>query len=265
VAEDRELGRETTSFKLRGNVGPGVTALAISVLAFIGALILLRDTPPDAVLTTMLLGVPIAIGAFAAWLTRGATVVVGEDGVRIERALGRRFLPIREIEGVTSRSASIEIKLSSGETVSLTSLDTLVVGAITQALETRDLRRRDAHARLARRGRPLKDWLEDLSGLLGRGAFREEAIGADEVSAVLDDATQPLEQRLGAAIALSKSGQAARARIAADASANPKIRIALSKIAGDDDPLAEVEALLEAEAQAEAALSPLAKRGGTGG
>lgn len=249
MSSEREPDRTPASFTLRRNVGPGVTALAVAVASFLGALIVFRATKVDELVMLATLILPLLLGVFAGAWARPVRVTVGEDGVLLERPFNRRFLAIDEIEGVSFTRTSFTLSLRAGERIVVSASNLSVVDAISEALAARDRRRADRLERLARRDRSAREWSADLARVLHReGGFREEAVSAEAVGAVLDDVTQPLEQRLGAAVALSRAGLAERVRVAAEASANPRVRVALRRIAGgEEDSEAELEALVAQE------------------
>ena len=81
--------------------------------------------------------------------------------------------------------------------------------------------------------------------------YRETRLDEDRLWRVLDDAAAPPATRAGAALAISVLDQPARLRlrVAAEACAEPKLRVALSRVAnGASDP------------ELEEALAPLLER-----
>jgi hypothetical protein len=90
-------------------------------------------------------------------------------------------------------------------------------------------------AALARNGRPLEAWREALASLLSQENYRHLAVSRDDLVAVLHDGTRSLEERAAAALAMVGNGQDARAvsqvRIAAESSANERVRIVLQEAA----------------------------------
>lgn len=92
-----------------------------------------------------------------------------------------------------------------------------------------------------RRGRTMGEWRQHL---LDSG-FRQRAVTAPDAEAVLSDATQPLEHRAGAAVALralDPERGPERIRVAADVAADPRARELLLATLDDD---VEVEEALE--------------------
>ena len=93
---------------------------------------------------------------------------------------------------------------------------------------------------LARGGRSTADWVAQLSRATdGAASFRVPAVPADVLLAVACDETAPAAARVGAAIALRRASQdhaiRDRVRVAAEACAEPKLRVALEKAATADD------------------------------
>ncbi len=95
--------------------------------------------------------------------------------------------------------------------------------------------------------------------LLRRTAsFRAQALAPEDAGEVLGDPTATTEQRIGAAVALRALGDEASTdgiRVAASGTAEPRLRVALEKIAEDADAAAEIEAALAEEEPQRAARS----------
>jgi len=78
----------------------------------------------------------------------------------------------------------------------------------------------------------------------GGGSYRDPAARGDDLWRVVEDTSAPEDARAGAAVALrNEDGAHPRLRIAAEAVASPKLRVALEKAS---DPAADDEALDEA-------------------
>lgn len=204
-------------------------------------------------------------------------VVVGDDGVRI-RGVGRRaFVRYADIARVEDDGKGVVLVRRNGRSVSLRTwchgMRALGTPGHTDEARARAERDRDAlgaaiRARMAghdaglaasklalldRKGRPVEQWRGDLVRLVGGGSdYRRVAFDQAELAAVLDDGTATAERRIGAALALAASDREAaapRLRVAASASANDRLRIALEKV-GDgalDD--ADVELAVVAESE----------------
>jgi hypothetical protein len=107
----------------------------------------------------------------------------------------------------------------------------------------------DAHL-LARGKRTGSEWLEALRGLGSIATYRSISMHAEDLLRVLDDTQANPTARAAAAVALAASGSAkstSRLRIVASSMANPRMRVALEKIADGDDDDDLAEALEELE------------------
>ena len=188
-------------------------------------------------------------------------VRVGTDGV-LTRWLGRsRFYPHAETRAATVYDESIAMKRQhgvlvvrqNGERVRLPTGQS-EIGAIA----ARQLCQRiNEAAGLARSGVPgttavqrgeraLVDWITDLRRQ-GAGAtgHRTAATPPDVLLRLVEDSAAPAESRAGAAVvAITAGGDEARERVrlAAERSASPRLRVALTRIADE----AEDEAIIEA-------------------
>ena len=176
-------------------------------------------------------------------------VVVGADGIVIERALRNRFVPHDRLASVAVKHNAVELTLTDGSRARARArhltdeqqaeLRVRIESAL--AAFRRGGVAAESLARLDRGGRALGDWRAALQTILEQqGSYRETPLTRDQLFEVLESAAAPVERRLGAAISLaaaSEEGVARRIRIAAEASANPRVRIALAKVAegGIDD------------------------------
>ncbi len=213
------------------------------------------------------MGPPIFFGLFALLLksvraTFGpAQIVVGADGIVVEHGLRDRFVPHDRLASFTVKHDAVDLTLTDGSRVRararhLTDEQQAELRArIEAALAV--FRRGGAAAgslaRLDRAGRALADWRTSLQAILEQhGSYRETPLTRDQLFEVLESAASPAEHRLGAALSLSAAGDAnvqERIRVAADACANPRVRIALAKVAdGGIDDGAIDEAIAEDEA-----------------
>lgn len=133
---------------------------------------------------------------------------------------------------------------------------------------------------LMRGGAPLGAWLEGLRVRARREGYREGSLDGARLEELVADPRATPEVRVGAAVMLAERGGEPgqrRVRIAADAAADERLRVALTSVASgraDEDALThalegsrgEAEALREAEAAHEAdAAAARRERGGAGG
>jgi len=89
-------------------------------------------------------------------------------------------------------------------------------------------------ALVARGGRALDRWLRELRALATAREYREVTIDTERLWLVVGDVTAPAEARAGAAVALSPVLDAdlrRQLRITSDTCAEPKLRVALRKVA----------------------------------
>jgi hypothetical protein len=198
------------------------------------------------------------------WLTRGQ-VVVGTDGLTLERPLVRRFIPFHAVTGVVATPGAVlvltateELRLPTGGGAE-PSYEQAAAQAILfdRIQEARRAHEQGASASmdlgaLDRRGRSLADWraaLRRLGG--GESSYRRRVVPREALEAVLGDAAASTERRIGAAMALGGGEAGTRLRIdrAVAACADERLRAALAAAATDAEALAEeeIEAALDAE------------------
>lgn len=213
------------------------------------------------------LGVPIFFGLFALLLhlvraTFGpAKVVVGADGIVVEHGFYTRFVAHDRLASFAVKHNAVTLTLTDGSRVRARArhlageqqaeLRTRIESAL--AVFQRGGLAPGSLARLDRGGRPLAAWRASLGAILEQqGSYRETPLTRDQLFEVLENAAAPAEHRLGAALSLSATGDtkvSARIRVAAEACANPQVRIALAKVAdGGIDEGAIDEAIAEDEA-----------------
>ncbi|NUO48499.1 MAG: hypothetical protein HOV80_06550 [Polyangiaceae bacterium] len=112
-------------------------------------------------------------------------------------------------------------------------------------------------AMLERGSTPVATWLESLRALArSGGGYRATALEDDRLLEIVSDPKAPLDVRVGAAVVVSERGDKdgrERVRVAAEAAASPRLRIALDGVAGGSTDEAALAEALEAEAEAESA------------
>ncbi|XXX74484.1 hypothetical protein WMF30_43240 [Sorangium sp. So ce134] len=180
------------------------------------------------------------------WLLRRAArrikVVVGTDGVRVERPFSSVWLPYTELAAVRTRGDRIVLSRQRGQAAVV-----LATGEdLTEALAQRI---REAHASafgsaaprgaeaLERRGRDLAAWRDDLRKLVAAGDYRATALSPEDALHTLDDADAPPDRRLGAALLLRIAGHPEardRIRVAAESTADDALREALERAAEEE-------------------------------
>lgn len=246
-------------------LGPAFAAMVVFGVGASGVTALLRGGP---ILPSLLvLAVVAAVMAVFAHSVRPGRVVVGMDGFRVRRGLRERFYSYADVHRVIHEGDHVRVWVGD---------DSLDLSCATFASDeperTHSLGERLARAHTiyqARRGdgaaaisllergdRTLAAWRADLEALsVEKGGYRRVHIDDAVLTEVVEDATAPAEQRLGAAIVLAARKAppevAERVRIATKSCANPKLRIALDHVLdGDALAEAELEAALTLEAQA---------------
>ncbi|WP_437524528.1 hypothetical protein WME79_36200 [Sorangium sp. So ce726] len=192
-----------------------------------------------------------ALTLLSTWLLRRAArrtqVVVGTDGVRVERPFSTVWIAYAELDAVRRLGDRLLLLYRrggshrGGGSVVLRTRDTL-----TEALAQRI---RDAHEgaaggaasrgaeALERRGRDLAVWHEDLRKLLAGGDYRAAGLTPEDALHALDDANAPRDRRVGAALFLRVAGYPEaqeHIRVAAGATADDALRAALEHAAEEE-------------------------------
>lgn len=156
-------------------------------------------------------------------------VVIGDDGVRVERGWGARFYKVGDpklfgaLRGV--------------------GLDDLRVASILRRAEERVAAGgMAASGAFARGERSLEDWRRRLAAMF-EGGYRASPKTAEEAASVLRSAAAAPDERVGAAMALRVAGDTERVRAAARGTADERVRIALEAVADEGDDAAIDKAL----------------------
>jgi hypothetical protein len=165
----------------------------------------------------------------------------GLDGVRVSTVWRSRFIPYGTIRKVTGTRKRIVIETTSRRVRTSHVLDPRAIAALVSRIEKRRAAAALAGAPaldvLDRQERPIWEWRAALDELaLGDKVFRGAALPDDELHRILGSPGAPLEQRIGAALALrSRGGDAqGRVRVAAEASVERRVRVALEAAAADE-------------------------------
>jgi hypothetical protein len=218
-----------------------------------------------------------SIVAFAGLMIAPTRITVGADGIATRWLWQKRFYGFDEIDAVNrfergygrSHVVGLKLLLRDGKEVFLPMSQGswgdgdagIIEERVREAMET--FRRGDAaaDAALLRRGdRAVGEWVSALRSI-GAGAnadLRTAPVPRERLFRIVEDPSSPPADRAAAAIALGSELDAdARARLqaAAEATAAPKLRIAIEKAASGSE-AAEVEAAL---AEIEAAASEEAR------
>lgn len=203
---------------------------------------------------------------------------IGADGIVLKWFRTERFIPYDEIASIESyeekeyrrRWAGAKVHLHSGETIKLPIASAGDIGGPRVRLVKHRLEqahadhqrgaRASAEARLVRGERPMLAWVRELRRA-GAGAAANHRIAPVPTDRLLELAEDPHADpimRANAAVALganTESGEIrTRLRVAAQATAAPRLRVALEKSVDVDDEAALAEALAEVEAEAKKTL-----------
>jgi hypothetical protein len=213
-----------------------------------------------------------ALGALAL-VARGmvpAQVVIGADGISVERVFSRRFIPFGVVVGVGIDAGAVVLSLRgepSPEPLRLptgaryfaqpsyeqAALQAMLVDRIEEARRAGKAGSSAGLdvAALGRRGRPFAAWREAVRRLgAGEAEYRRPPVPPEALARVLEDAGAPAERRIGAALALGAAGEGRRIERAVAACADTRLRIALESAATDRLAEEEMAAVLEAERKA---------------
>jgi hypothetical protein len=197
--------------------------------------------------------------------------VIGSDGVLARSRFGAdRYVPYDDVATVGADGRTLTVVPRSGAPLTLKCADDARASA-RPVVGSRSLARRilqakaaareagsDAPVALVRGTRDVAEWAQALRGLDDRVAtYRVAAVPREQLWSALEDVRQPAEIRAAAAAALAPGladEEKTRLRVAADACASPKLRVAFKAAeARDDATLAEVLAEVDAESRARAA------------
>jgi|GEM_PF-1591375 len=271
----RELGLDAEHVTAEMRIASALHAMSLRAQAWFVALPFFASFLATATVIPLLgsaapyvtVGLLLVLVAYSLGLALAPTTVrIGTDGI-LTRWLGRRrFIPFTQItstgvyeETVASKQwHGVRLVLRGGELVKLPAGQTEIGAAEARRLWRRieDARAaRAAGARavdvLARGQRSFVEWVRDLRRM-GAGAqgHRTAAVPTDILLRVVEDGAASAVDRASAAVAVLAAADPEakrRVRVAADTTASPKLRVALTRIAessGTDDD-AEVAAALE--------------------
>lgn len=223
---------------------------------------------------------PLAVAAFAAFILytfviafAPTTVLVGTDGFEHTWLGTRAFVPFANVTAVETYKEWAGSKMQRGVRVTLDGAPPLKlptgqsdVGDVEAAsLAARLTEARRAYveggqggqvASLRRGDQDLRTWIAALRRL-GDGAIdhRTSAVPLEALLRTVEDSSAAVESRLGAAVAATSGGDpdaVRRVRVAAAATASPRLRVALETVAVLDPSEAEAEAALREALEREA-------------
>ncbi len=203
----------------------------------------------------------------AAW--GPAKLIIGADGIVVDRPFRDEFVPHARLASIKINHDLVVFVLDDGTRVRARArhLDDVQRGELRARLDAakaafdRGDDSAESLARLDRGGRTIDAWRGALRALLHQqGSYRATPLTREQLLAVLESPAAPAERRLAAAVSLSAAGDAeiaTRIRVAAEACARPRVRIALAGVAdGAVDDAAIEAAIAEDEASRARADSP---------
>ena len=184
-------------------------------------------------------------------------ISVGIDAVHLRWMWRKKLIPMSKIAGIErGEQRQVRLRLYDGsEELIYTSMRSNYRMGNDYAAQHRDAvlaRIAEAHAAFRARGpaadvsslvgrgtRSREEWRAALAKLrAAEGGYREAVVRDDDLWRVVEDPSAPEDARGGAAMLLRRSlddAGKARVRVAAEATASPKLRVALDAAAGEAD------------------------------
>jgi hypothetical protein len=263
----RAMGLDASRRTLRARLGdstfPDALALLVGWIPIAPVVGMIVTVAPwiAPVSVFLFLGLYALLFAAVRALFGPAEVKIGTDGVVIHQALRDTFVPYEALDTIHIDAMGIRFvhvggksQRAKGRQMSVPQQRELQA-RLNEALTTWRAGEGEGVGlgKLDRGGRSLPAWRAALRGLGDHAeSYREVALSREAILRVLGSPAAPAERRLAAAMALAAGGDAEgreKIRIAAEASANPHVRIALEKVAeGVEDDAAVEEAIAEDEA-----------------
>lgn len=240
--------RRSVTLRASASVSPAFRAAWIFVASFVAT----SAASPHAALGVRLLLVSLV--AAASWLlaagSTGPTVAVGVDGMDVRRLGRRRFVPWSRVRRVAMEEGRLRAHLVDGETISLGGATPGAWTLYARVEQARAVTAADAARPLptGRQERSLSEWRAAMGALVGASGYREGAVTEAELEGALLRGDLAGDERVGAALALvaaDRARQTTGVRVAAGATVDAPVRIALERIAAgevDDDALRRASA-----------------------
>jgi hypothetical protein len=187
----------------------------------------------------------LSLTLLSAWLIRRAArpvrIVVGSDGVLVERPFSRDWLPCSDLAEIEARDGHLLLRRGHGRPIELVAGRDLADALAQRIREARERGTGGAAPRgaeaLERRGRDLATWREDLRKLLLAGDYRTTGLTLEDARHILGDPSAPPDRRLSAALLLRIAAHPEAQgliRIAAETTADDGLRAALERAAEDE-------------------------------
>jgi hypothetical protein len=258
---DVEFEDEADARRLLDALGFGVLQSTVSFHAYWGSLrrmilvgAVISGGEYLALISRTLNWLPATVYAFAglALLMRFRTrVEIGSDGLLLRRLGERTFVPYGALECASIEQYAIVLFLRSGKKIILGSGSSARDAQTRQALVQRIEEALMAYAQggdstgtealVAPGGREIPVWVSETRALARARDYRKVRVDTERLWRVVNDASAQPATRAGAALALSSAPDGetrARLRVASEACADPRLRLALGRVAdgaADDD------------------------------
>lgn len=248
-----DLAKRTATTKILASARPpALLAVLLACFLCAPALMPVGHESAGSAITWMAL----TLGGFLAAMdfTQTPEVVVGFDGIRV----GKRFVSFEGVTDARLTPRGIELdRLGLIERLAFYRIPTPertaqraeIHAQVLDALAHRKQTDGATTYAMARGGRRSSEWREAIARLVAGGGYRTASVPFEDVLG-RPDATA--EEKIGAALALKASSQPERVRVAARACADPKVRIALERVAEDAAPEQTDEAIEAALSRTEA-------------
>lgn len=230
-------------------------AIAVSLLAAValGLAAASRHLPPG------MGGIVGVLPSFLVTFTLRTRVGVGADGILLEpRLLRPRFVPYSSLRRASARRGKIDLELVSGEHLALQLGNSAQhhehADAVVARIELNRVTFGDAsqsasvEALVAPGERPIERWLGDLRALAEAHDYRAPTVDVPRLLRVATDVAAPAATRAGAALAMARrlgDDERAQLRVASEACADPKLRVALRRVADGETQDAAESAVVE--------------------
>ena len=220
------------------------------ILGFIGMIVASVVTGTSTFLAAAAASaIPLALFSWLLWWLIAKLIPswlsVGTDGVLVQK-VRKTFIPFSEMKSVQVDGKApyfqVLFERKSGKPLKVKTATEkqaeVVKLQVESALRSFESRRQAALIEDLEPGeRSEADWRESLKGLMNRGGYRSKAVDREQLLRVVEDPGQHPRVRVSAAVALEDGARPEdkkRIRVAAQASASPKIRVALEQAADGD-------------------------------
>lgn len=252
-ANRKERFRIMSDKPLRDGALAGTTAIIMTVCGIAALMATGIRLPPHAMTLVVLLA---SVPPLAFVVLRSPMAEIGVDGVLITSGRKKTWVPFADVHSIEKHDGTVRFRLSDRRCVDVRLFDrsiTVVTKAMVNVRDAFLVRAREAlaahrassgprelAATLARADRDKDEWLTTLRQLRdGEAGYRSSPMRDEDLWRVVEDPGAPEDARAAAAFILRRPGEetapAERLRVAAQAVAAPRLRIALES--DDEDAL----------------------------